>query len=275
MAPLSDDELVAAAQGGDRNALDQLLRRHYDRIYAVCRRVTGGVNDADDACQEAMIKISRSLPRFDGRAAFSTWAYRIATNASLDELRKRNRRPSLQSIRVGEDEGGEPEQADPMAAKRIEVIADRLAIDAALSDLSDDFKAAVVLRDVANLNYDEIADILDVPVGTVKSRIARGRSVLTNSLRVGDRRHLHHIHCRRCAPLAPATSRSRCSTTARPPTATSAHPRTSSPAGYRRTRPTHRGSESPRRSPRWRQPEPRLETKKRCQSNQSNCTYEN
>ena len=73
-----------------------------------------------------------------------------------------------------------------MAAKRIEVIADRLAIDAALSDLSDDYKAAVVLRDVANLNYDEIADILDVPVGTVKSRIARGRSVLTDSLRVGD-----------------------------------------------------------------------------------------
>ncbi|MBC48550.1 MAG: RNA polymerase subunit sigma-24 [Ilumatobacter sp.] len=193
MAPLSDDELVAAAQGGDRNALDQLLRRHYDRIYAVCRRVTGGVSDADDACQEAMIKISRSLPRFDGRAAFSTWAYRIATNASLDELRKRNRRPSLQSIRVGEDEGGEPEQADPMAAKRIEVIADRLAIDAALGDLSDDFKAAVVLRDVADLNYDEIADILDVPVGTVKSRIARGRSVLTNSLRVGDLLTESHI----------------------------------------------------------------------------------
>ena len=90
MDPLSDDELVAAAQGGDRSAMDQLLRRHYDRIYAVCRRVTGGTKNADDACQEALIKITRSLPRFDERAAFSTWAYRIATNASLDELRKRN-----------------------------------------------------------------------------------------------------------------------------------------------------------------------------------------
>ena len=95
MAPISDDELVAAAQSGDRNALDQLLRRHYDRIYAVCRRLTG---DADDACQEALIKITRSLPRFDGRAAFGTWAYRIATNASLDELRKRKRRSLLHSI---------------------------------------------------------------------------------------------------------------------------------------------------------------------------------
>mgnify|MGYP003999890215 FL=1 len=186
MAPLSDDELVAAAQGGDRNALDQLLRRHYDRIYAVCRRVTGGTSDADDACQEALIKISRSLPRFDGRAAFSTWAYRIATNASLDELRKRKRRPSLHSVRTGEEDGGEPEQVDPMAAKRVDAIADRLAIDAALGDLSDDFKAVVVLRDVADLDYDEIADVLDIPVGTVKSRIARGRSALANSLRLDD-----------------------------------------------------------------------------------------
>jgi RNA polymerase sigma-70 factor (ECF subfamily) len=189
MAPLSDDELVRAAQGGDRNALDQLLRRHYDRIYSVCRRVTGSTSDADDACQEALIKISRSLSRFDGRAAFSTWAYRIATNASLDELRNRKRRPSLHSVRAGDPShgaGGEPEQVDPMAAKRVDAIADRLAIDAALGDLSDDFKAAVVLRDIADLDYDEIADVLDIPVGTVKSRIARGRAALAKSLRLDD-----------------------------------------------------------------------------------------
>ncbi len=187
MAPLSDDELVAAAQSGDRNALDQLLRRHYDRIYAVCRRVTGGTSDADDACQEALIKISRHLARFDGRSAFSTWAYRIATNASLDELRKRKRRPSLHSVRGGDDGADrEPELVDPMAAKRVDAIADRLAIDAALGDLSDDFKAAVVLRDVADLDYDEIADVLDIPVGTVKSRIARGRAALANTLRLDD-----------------------------------------------------------------------------------------
>lgn len=188
MAPLSDDELVAAAQSGDRNALDQLLRRHYDRIYAVCRRVTGGTKDADDACQEALIKITRSLPRFDGRAAFSTWAYRIATNASLDELRKRKRRPSLHSINPYGDgsDGAEPEAIDPMAAKRIDAIDDRLAIDDALGELSDDFKAAVVLRDVADLDYDEIADVLDIPIGTVKSRIARGRAALAESLRLDD-----------------------------------------------------------------------------------------
>ncbi|MFT4773104.1 MAG: RNA polymerase sigma-70 factor (ECF subfamily) [Ilumatobacter sp.] len=188
MAPLSDDELVAAAQGGDRSAMDQLLRRHYDRIYAVCRRVTGGAKDADDACQEALIKIARNLPRFDGRAAFSTWAYRIATNASLDELRKRKRRPRLHSMNPhgdGSDSAG-PEVVDPMAAKRIDAIDDRLAIDEALGELSDDFKAAVVLRDVADLDYDEIADVLQIPIGTVKSRIARGRAALAESLRLAD-----------------------------------------------------------------------------------------
>lgn len=188
MAPLSDDELVAAAQGGDRNALDQLLRRHYDRIYAVCRRVTGGTRDADDACQEALIKITRNLPRFDGRSAFGTWAYRIATNASLDELRGRKRRPMLHSVQPGDGshDDGPPELVDPMAAKRVDAVADRLAIDEALGDLSDDFKAAVVLRDVADLDYDEIADILEIPVGTVKSRIARGRAALAHKLRLDD-----------------------------------------------------------------------------------------
>jgi RNA polymerase sigma-70 factor (ECF subfamily) len=183
MAPLSDDELVAEAQNGSRNALDQLLRRHYDRIYAVCRRVTGGTSDADDACQEALIKITRNLPRFDGRAAFSTWAYRIATNASLDELRKRKRRPSLHSINPhGLD--SEPDVVDPVATKRIDAVDDRLAIDEALGELNNDFKAAVVLRDVADLDYDEIADVLEIPIGTVKSRIARGRAALAESLRL-------------------------------------------------------------------------------------------
>lgn len=184
VAPLSDDELVAAAQGGDRNALDSLLRRHYDRIYAVCRRVTGGSRDADDACQEALIKITRSLPRFDGRSTFGTWAYRIATNASLDELRKRKRRPLLHSVQPGDGDDGPPEPVDPMAARRVDAVADRLAIDDALGELSDDYKAAVVLRDVGDLDYDQIADILEIPIGTVKSRIARGRAALADTLQL-------------------------------------------------------------------------------------------
>jgi RNA polymerase sigma-70 factor (ECF subfamily) len=177
---LDDDALVAAAQGGDRFALDQLLRRHYDRIHAVCRRVTGGTRDADDACQEALIKIARSLPRFDGRSSFGTWTYRIATNAALDELRKRNRRPALHVAA----EADRPERVDPNASRYTDAFVDRLLLDDALDELPEDLRVAVVLRDVADLDYAEIAATLDIPVGTVKSRISRGRAALASRLRL-------------------------------------------------------------------------------------------
>ncbi len=167
---------MTAAQAGDRGALDQLLRRHYDRIHGVCRRITGNEADAADAAQEAMIAVVRGLDRFDGRAAFGTWVYRIATNASLDELRRRRRRPQLAG-RDPHDGGNDlPEAVDHDGNLRIEHMADRFEIDAALADLPEDFRVPVVLRDVADLDYAEIAAVLDVPIGTVKSRIARGRA---------------------------------------------------------------------------------------------------
>lgn len=188
-SPPTDDELVAAAQGGERAALDQLLRRHYDRIHAVCRRIAGPTRDSDDACQEALIKIVRNLSTFDGRSAFGTWAYRIATNAALDELRRRGRRPALHALR--EDEHGERisdpgDVADEHAEAVIDSIGQRLDIDDALAQLDPDFRAPVVLRDVLDLEYREIADILDLPLGTVKSRIARGRGALADRLRIEE-----------------------------------------------------------------------------------------
>jgi RNA polymerase sigma-70 factor (ECF subfamily) len=183
---IDDAELVRAAQDGDRAALDQLLRRHYDRIHAVSRRIAGSTRDADDACQEALIKIVRALPTFDGRAAFGTWAYRIATNAALDELRKRKRRPALRIVDPDDDGGGPPEPVDELGHRLVDAVVDRLAIDEALHELSDEFRDAVILRDVADLDYDEIAAILDVPLGTVKSRIALGRRLLVDRLRLDE-----------------------------------------------------------------------------------------
>jgi RNA polymerase sigma-70 factor (ECF subfamily) len=92
-ADAPDDQLGAAAAGGDRRALELLLERHADRIHAVCRRVLGHPEDALDATQEAMIAVARGIARFDGRSAFTTWLYRVATNAALDERRRRSRRP--------------------------------------------------------------------------------------------------------------------------------------------------------------------------------------
>jgi RNA polymerase sigma-70 factor (ECF subfamily) len=143
----------------------------------VCRRLARNDADAPDATQEALLAIVRGLPRFDGRAAFPTWAYRVATNACLDELRRRKRRPTphLPDDLARADGGA--------ASAGIDVLPDRLAIDDALADLPDEFRAPVVLRDLCDLDYAEIADILQIPPGTVRSRIARGRAQLARRLR--------------------------------------------------------------------------------------------
>ncbi len=176
MTEATDHELATAAQGGDRGALDLLLRRHHPRIVAVCRRLTGNEADGNDAAQEALLSIVRGLPRYDARASFGTWAYRIATNAALDELRRRRRRPttSLDSPDTG---------WDPPATGSVERAVDaRMTVRAALAALPDEFRSAVVLREIADLDYAEIGAVLDVPVGTVKSRIARGRALLAIAL---------------------------------------------------------------------------------------------
>ena len=168
---------MQAARAGDRTALDTLLRRHYDRLYALCRRMTGDPADAADACQEALIAIVRGLPAFDGRSAFGTWAYRVATNACLDELRRRRRRPE-----PGLPEGS-AEVASPLDA--VESSTTRVDLDRALQSLPPDYRAAVVLRDLCGLSYEEIAEALLIPAGTVRSRIARGRAALVPLLAPG------------------------------------------------------------------------------------------
>lgn len=146
----------------------------------MCRRLAGNEADALDATQEALIAIARGIRRFDGRAAFSTWAYRVATNASLDELRRRRRRPVLvDDLDDGAVSGSEVAQA---RSAGIDGLPDRLAIDAALARLPLEFRAPVVLRDLCDLDYAEIADVLDIPPGTVRSRIARGRAQLATLL---------------------------------------------------------------------------------------------
>ena len=181
VADRSDEQLVDAARSGDAAAMDALLRRHYDRVHAVCRRIAGSTRDADDAAQEAMIRVVRNLDKFDGRSAFGTWVYRIATNTALDELRRRKRRPQLHVV-GDDDDDGPREAADPLADRQVDAVADRMAIDDALADLPEEFRAPVVMRDVGDLDYAEIASALDVPIGTVKSRIARGRKMLVEQL---------------------------------------------------------------------------------------------
>lgn len=174
----TDEELVAAAQAGDRDAMDALLRRHHDRIWAVCRRLTGNDADASDATQEALLLVVRRIGTFDGRSRFTTWAHRVATNACLDELRRRNRRPRAGLV-DDEDDGRQTAATGPAVDSEV---TDRLTVDEALAQLPEEFRAPIVLRDVAGHDYARIAEILDIPPGTVRSRIARGRTRLAELL---------------------------------------------------------------------------------------------
>ena len=189
MVDITDSELVEAAVAGQTRAVEELLRRHQPRLRAVCRRILNNDADADDATQNALIAIVRALPSFDGRSAFGTWAYRIATNAALDEARRRQRRPS-----VGREELDATRIVDLSSDRVFASLDERDALERALASVPEDFRVAVVLRDVADLDYEQIAQVLGVPIGTVRSRIARGRAHLADVLRnrsgVGERQSL-------------------------------------------------------------------------------------
>lgn len=168
-----DDLLIQRAKRGDSVATDALLRLHYDSVRAVCHRIVVNKADAEDATQHALISIVRALPGFDGRAKFSTWVYRIATNAALDEVRRIRRRPTPTDI----DATFVLPVADGTGA-----VEAQLDVAQALALLPEEYRTTLVLRHVADLDYEEIAEIQGVPVGTVRSRLARGRTQLANIL---------------------------------------------------------------------------------------------
>ena len=168
-----DDLLIQRAKRGDSVATDALLRLHYDSVRAVCHRIVVNKADAEDATQHALISIVRALPGFDGRAKFSTWVYRIATNAALDEVRRIRRRPTPTDI----DATFVLPVADGTGA-----VEAQMDVAQALALLPEEYRATLVLRHVADLDYEEIAEIQGVPVGTVRSRLARGRAQLAEIL---------------------------------------------------------------------------------------------
>ena len=168
-----DDLLIQRAKRGDSVATDALLRLHYDSVRAVCHRIVVNKADAEDATQHALISIVRALPGFDGRAKFSTWVYRIATNAALDEVRRIRRRPTPNDI----DATFVLPVTDATGA-----VEAQMDVAQALALLPEEYRTTLVLRHVADLDYEEIAEIQGVPVGTVRSRLARGRAQLAEIL---------------------------------------------------------------------------------------------
>ena len=177
-----EKKLVERASGGDPAAFNQLMELHERRMYAVALRMCANREDAQDCLQEAMLRVYRAIGSFKGQSTFSTWVYRITMNTCLDELRRKKNRQntSLDNLLdmgwAPADENNVPEQQ----AIRAET---RRRLHAAIRELPEDMRAAVVLRDIQGFSYDEIARMLEINVGTIKSRISRGREKLREKLK--------------------------------------------------------------------------------------------
>jgi RNA polymerase sigma-70 factor (ECF subfamily) len=178
--PEHDEHLVRRFLAGDPTAFGTLVERHQTRVYNVCLRILGDPEDASDAAQDTFVAALRKLAQFRGDAAFTTWLHRVAVNACYDILRARRRRPVLHLARdEGDDRTPEP---GPPVADHADRVAGTIDAAAALALVPEEFRIALVLADVQDLPYDQIARVLDVPVGTVKSRVHRGRLALAKAL---------------------------------------------------------------------------------------------
>ena len=170
-----DAELLAKVVGGDHDAFAALMRKHEDRVFAVCLRIMGSRAAALDATQETFLTLYRKANQYRATAAVGTWLYRIAVNTCYDLLRKERRRPS-EAMPTYLD------PADPRAEDPYTSVDLRPSVEAALATLSLDFRAVVVLSDIEGMSLPEVAEALDVPVGTVKSRLFRARRQLAGVL---------------------------------------------------------------------------------------------
>lgn len=169
----TDEELLRAFVDGRHDAFAILVKRHEDRMFAVAMRMTGNRADALDATQDAFIQAFRRAQSFRGESTFATWLYRIAANCSYDLLRARRRVP------VPEQDLPEQRATDPPVDEDVVL---RRDVTAALAALPKDYREAVALHDLGAIPYDEIARITKVSIGTVKSRISRGRRRLAGLL---------------------------------------------------------------------------------------------
>ena len=181
----TEQELVSRARAGDTAAFEQLMLDSQDRVYTLCLRMTGDREDALDLAQETFFNAWRGLGSFQGNSSFSTWVYRLASNACIDFLRKRKRRQQGESPHSLDDEEAPlPEPADPRGSPEEELERKELrrAVERGLQALPDHHRQVLVMRELSGMSYQEIGAVLDLDLGTVKSRIARARLALKKFL---------------------------------------------------------------------------------------------
>lgn len=177
-----EKKLIERAYGGDPSAFNRLMAQHENRMYAVALRMCANREDAQDCLQEAMLRVYRAIGSFKGQSTFSTWVYRITMNTCLDELRRKKNRQNT-SLDNLVDMGWSPTDGGAGPEKQALMREMREKMHGAIRELPDDMRAAVVLRDIQGFSYDEIAQMLEINVGTIKSRISRGREKLREKLK--------------------------------------------------------------------------------------------
>jgi RNA polymerase sigma-70 factor (ECF subfamily) len=181
LAPDADQQLVERVQKGDKRAFDLLVIKYQHKIFAIISRFIRDHAEVQDVAQDAFVKAYRALPNFRGDSAFYTWMYRIAINTAKNYLVARNRRPPASDVDVDEAEFFSGNDAmKEMNTPEHNLLRDELqaTIDQAIRDLPEDLRTAVTLREMEGLSYEDIASIMDCPVGTVRSRIFRAREAI-------------------------------------------------------------------------------------------------
>lgn len=178
-----DNDLIRRFKVGDTFAFGELVGKYQDKIYNLCRSMLGNVHDAEDAAQDVFLKAYQALPRFQPDAALYTWLYRIATNTCLDYKKK----PIFESLFADSGEGERLVHDRASEAPSPEKLYQSKQLDRALQTslgkLSPKLRAIIVLKEVEELSYEEIADTLEISMGTVKSRFARAREELQKSMK--------------------------------------------------------------------------------------------
>lgn len=187
---MSEEQLIRRAQQGDNGAFEELLLLHQKKVYNLCLRMSANPDDALDLSQEAFLRAWRSLGQYQFEASFSTWLFRLTSNICIDFLRRKKRRQetSLTESYDDSDEGAELSvpDAQPRPEQQAMTNETKIELARAMEQLSPEHREILQLRVIEDLQYEQIADILGVRVGTVKSRLARARLSFRKILKAGN-----------------------------------------------------------------------------------------
>ncbi|MBV6503941.1 MAG: ECF RNA polymerase sigma factor SigW [Fimbriimonadales bacterium] len=182
---LLDGALIDRCRNRDAEAFGLLVDRYQTRVFGYVRRMVGSAEDAEDIAQEVFVRAFQNIGRFDGRASLTTWLFKIASNLCIDRSRRKGRRPEEAPLASVEDPESGAKASDPRWDPETHLVALEMedAVEGAISQLSDKLRSVLLLHDIEEMSYDEIASALKIPVGTVKSRLFLARGHLQEALR--------------------------------------------------------------------------------------------